>query len=261
MELKGRVALVTGAGSGLGKAAALRLAQAGARVGVLSHTAAEVEATAGEIRRAGGEALALDADVRDAEAMRGAIDRLAETYGRLDVMFVNAGINGHWAPLDELTPEEWSLTVDTNLTGSFLTLRYGVPHLKRAGGGSIIVTSSINGTRVFSNPGTIAYACTKAAQVAMAKIAAIELAQHKIRVNVICPGWIESEIEENTWKRDLEQVDVQGEPPGGKIPLSGGEPGKAEDVAELVLFLASDRSRHVTGTPIWIDGAESLLLG
>jgi NAD(P)-dependent dehydrogenase (short-subunit alcohol dehydrogenase family) len=90
------------------------------------------------------------------------------------------------------------------------------------------------------------YACTKAAQVAMAKIAAIELAQHKIRVNVICPGWIESEIEENTWKRDLEQVDVQGEPPGGKIPLSGGKPGKAEGLAELVLFLASDRSaaRH-----------------
>jgi NAD(P)-dependent dehydrogenase (short-subunit alcohol dehydrogenase family) len=261
MELQGKVALVTGAGSGIGRAAALRLAREGARVGVLSRTEEEIRKVADEIEAAGGRALPLAADVADAEAMREAADRLAQAFGRLDIVFANAGINGVWAPLDELEPEEWDRTVEVNLRGTFLTLRYAVPHLKRAGGGAIVITSSINGTRTFSNAGASAYSCTKAAQVALCQMAALELAKHRIRVNVICPGAIDTEIDDNTDKRDLDEAREPVEYPQGKIPLTDGRSGTSDDVAELVLFLVSDRSRHITGTPVWIDGAQSLLVG
>lgn len=260
MELQDKVALVTGAGSGIGKAAAIRLAKEGARVGALSDTEVEVRETAREIEAAGGEALPLCADVADAAALERCVEEVVGRYGRLDVVFANAGINGVWAPIDELQPEEWDRTIQVDLRGTFLTLHYTVPHLKAAGGGSIIVCSSINGTRSFSNPGTIAYASAKAGQVAMAKVAAVELAKHRIRVNAVCPGRIETEIGDNTYPRHLEAAEVPREYPEGQIPLTRGDPGDSFEVAELVLFLASDRSRHITGTPVWIDGAQSLLV-
>src|SRR3712207_6012536 len=140
MELQGKVALVTGAGSGIGKAAALRLAREGARVGVLSHTEDEVRRTSAEIAAGGGAAVPLVADVAEAEPMRRAVERLVEEFGRLDIVFANAGINGVWAPIDELRPEEWDRTINTNLRGTYLTLHFAVPHLKQAGGGSVIIT-------------------------------------------------------------------------------------------------------------------------
>lgn len=261
MDLTGKVALVTGAGSGIGKASAVRFAQAGASVGVLSHTVDEITKAAEEIKAAGGKALALTADVGDDAAMRQAIERLVGEFGRLDIVFANAGINGVWAPIDELTPEEWDRTINTNLRGAYLTLHHSVPHLKKAGGGSVIVTASINGTRVFSNTGATAYSCTKAAQLAMVKMLALELAPSRIRVNAICPGIIETEIPDNTLKRNLESVQTPIEYPQGKVPLTGGKSGDSFDVAELALFLASDRAKHITGTPVWIDGAESLMVG
>lgn len=261
MELEGKVALVTGAGSGIGKAAALKFAQAGAKVGVLSHTAEEVEKTADEIKAAGGEALALTADVASTEDMRAAFEGLVGRYGRLDIIFANAGINGVWAPIDQITPEEWDRTIATNLRGTYLALHLGVPHLKRAGGGSVVITASINGTRTFSNTGATAYSATKAAQVAVAKMTAVELAKHKIRVNVVCPGKIDTEIQDNTEQRGLEGEKIRVDYPDGNIPLTGQEGGTSDEVADLVLFLASDRARHITGTPVWIDGAQSLLVG
>ncbi|WP_207477180.1 SDR family oxidoreductase [Arenibaculum pallidiluteum] len=261
MELQGKVALITGAGSGIGKAAAVRFAREGAVVGVLSHTEQEVRQTVEEIRGAGGRAEPLVADVADDEAMKAAIAGLARAHGRLDIVFANAGINGVWAPIDELAPAEWDRTIAVNLRGTYLTLHHAVPHLKRAGGGSVIVTASINGTRVFSNAGATAYSCTKAAQVAMVQMLALELARHRIRVNAICPGAIDTEIQENTQARNTEKAKEPVEYPEGKIPLTDGRPGDSFEVAELALFLASERSRHITGTPVWIDGAQSLLVG
>jgi NAD(P)-dependent dehydrogenase (short-subunit alcohol dehydrogenase family) len=172
-------------------------------------------------------------------------------------VFANAGVNGTWARIEDLEIDEWDQTISINLSGTFYTLKYAVPHLKKQGG-SIIINSSVNGTRVFSNTGATAYASTKAAQVAMAKMLALELAGSGVRVNVICPGAIETSIEDNTEQRDTEEMGVPVEFPEGWHPLRG-EPGSSEDVADLVYFLASDAARHITGTELWIDGGESLI--
>src|SRR6266705_6401333 len=205
MELTGKVALVTGAGSGIGKAAAVLLAQQGARVVALSLTVHEVEQTAAEIERDGKEAMAAVADIAQEEQVQRAVQQTLDRWGRIDIVFANAGINGMWAPIEELSLAEWSQTITINLTGTFLTIKYTVPHLKKQGG-SIIITSSVNGTRVFSNTGATAYSATKAGQVAMTKMLAVELAPHNVRVNVICPGATQTEIKENTQARDVEQV-------------------------------------------------------
>lgn len=260
MQLKDRVALITGAGSGIGAATARLMAAEGARVGVLSRTASEVERVAAEIAAAGGEALALTADVSQPDQMQAAVEQLAARFGRIDIVFANAGINGVWAALEDITPEEWDRTLDINLKGTFLSVKYALPYLKRQGG-AVIVNASVNGTRIFSNTGATAYSCSKAAQVAFTKMVALELAPHRIRVNAICPGWITSEIGHNTERRGLENIRIPVEYPQGKIPLTGGKPGRAEQVAQLVLFLASDAASHVTGTEMWIDGAESLIMG
>ena len=259
MNMQGRLALVTGAGSGIGKAAALRLARAGADVALLSRTKEELDEVAGEIEQMGRKALVAVADTSSEAQMQKAFDKVASEFGRLDFVFANAGINGTWAPLDELSYEDWNKTMSINLGGTFLTVHLALP-LMTENGGSILITSSINGTRTFTTAGASAYATTKAGQVAFAQMAALELAKHRIRVNVICPGAIESEIDDNTDRDNVEKAKVPAEYPEGTVPLTHGKPGTAEDVAELVLFLASDASRHITGTPVWIDGAQSLLV-
>ena len=258
MEFSGKVALVTGAGSGIGKATALRLAADGAKVVVLSRTAKEIKATKAEIEAAGGEALALTADVSDEGEIGAAIKQTIKAYGRLDIVVANAGINGMWAPIDELKPKEWDQTIKVNLRGTYLTLHFAVPHLRHAGG-SIIIVSSINGNRTFTTAGATAYSATKAAQVAMAQQLALELGQHGIRVNAVCPGAIDTEISDNTDKRNVRSVTIPVKFAEGEIPITGGKPGKSEDVADVIAFLASDAARHVTGVPVYIDGGQSLL--
>ncbi|HEV2853484.1 MAG TPA: SDR family NAD(P)-dependent oxidoreductase [Thermoanaerobaculia bacterium] len=260
MRLEGKVALITGGGSGIGEAAAVLFAKEGAKVAILGRTREKLEETVRRIEEAGGEALAIEGDVSKYPDMERVVSAVVERWGRLDVLFANAGVNGVWAPIDELAPEEWEKTVAINLTGTFFSIKAAVPRMKERGG-SIVVTSSVNGTRMFSNGGASAYATTKAGQVALTQMLAVELARHRIRVNVICPGAIETEIEESTEKRDVEEAREPVEYPQGVIPLTDGKPGKAEQVARLVLFLASDESDHITGTPVWIDGGQSLLQG
>ncbi|MBW4420543.1 MAG: SDR family oxidoreductase [Myxacorys californica WJT36-NPBG1] len=260
MQLLGKVAVITGAGSGIGQAAASLLAQQGAIVASIDRSAEEGEDTAKQIQQMGGQAMSAIADVSQPEQVKAAIDAIAQQYGRIDIVFANAGINGVWAPIDELSSEDWNQTININLNGTFYTVKYAVPYLKQQGG-SIIVTASINGTRVFSNTGATAYASTKAAQVAFTKMIALELAKHRIRANVICPGAIETNIKDNTESRHLDAIKEPVEFPEGDIPLTDGGLGAAEQVAQLVLFLASDTSSHITGTEVWIDGGQSLLLG
>ncbi|MBE2267338.1 MAG: SDR family oxidoreductase, partial [Anaerolinea sp.] len=204
MTVREKVAMITGGASGLGKAAAERLAREGAQVAILGRSKDENRKAAEEIAAAGGVAIPVTADISSPDDMQRAVQQIIERWGRLDIVFANAGINGVWAPIEDLTPEEWQKTININLNGTFYTIKYAVPYLKRQGG-SVIITSSVNGTRIFSNTGATAYSSTKAAQVAMAKMLALELAKHKIRVNVICPGAIESKIDENTERRNVER--------------------------------------------------------
>lgn len=255
----GKVALVTGAGSGIGRAAALHLAAEGFSVGLLGRTESELQAVKNEISALSGASKVLVADVAEEAAMRHSVAELADAFGRLDVVVANAGVNGVWAPIDELTPSEWDDTIRINLRGTYLTIHASVPHLKAAGGGSIVIVSSINGTRTFNSPGATAYSVTKAGQLAMAQQLALELGRHRIRVNAVCPGEIETAIDENTDIRGRDRTEVPVRFPAGDIPVTGGVAGTSEDVAALIGFLVSDQSRHITGTPVWIDGGQGLL--
>ena len=140
MELTGKVALVTGAGSGIGKATAVLLAKQGAKVAALSDTGEEIEQTAREIQQGGGEAMAVTADTSQEAQVQKAIGQVVDRWGRLDIVFANAGINGVWAPIEELSLDDWFKTININLTGTFLTIKYATPHLKRQGG-AVVVTS------------------------------------------------------------------------------------------------------------------------
>lgn len=259
MQLADRVALVTGGGEGIGRATAILFAREGAKVAVLGRSREPLDTVVDLIAAEHGDAMAVCADISQPDQMRAAIDEIVERWGRLDVVFANAGINGVWAPLEELEPDEWDRTLSINLKGTFLTVKYALPHLKKRGG-SVVVTSSINGTRVFSNTGATAYSCSKAAQVAFTRMTALELAPFGIRVNTVCPGAIETNIDDNTERRNLDKVQTPVEFPDTDKPLER-RPGSAEQVARLVLFLASDASGHVTGAEVFIDGAESLIRG
>ena len=260
MELQGKVALVTGAGSGIGKAAALLFAREGAAVGVLSRTEAEIRKTADEIERAGGKAIPLVADVADDGQMRQAVADLVQAYGRLDIVFANAGINGVWAPIDELQPAEWDRTIDINLRGTYLTLHHAVPHLKKAGrldrhhrldqrhphlherrrDGLFRHQGRAGGD------GADAGGRTRQAQDPRERGLPRQdrhgdHGQHREAAT--------------RRKRKFRPTSTRA---GSRSPATS--PGTSDEVAELVLFLASDRARHITGTPVWIDGAQSLVV-
>lgn len=257
--LKDKVAIITGAGSGIGRATALLLAERGARVGLVDLKENRSESVKELIEQRNGITLVTDTDVSDPERVKAAIDQIVKHWGRLDIVFANAGINGTLAPIENLSPEEWDHTITTNLRSTFLSIKYAIPYMKSQGG-SIIITSSINGNRSFSFFGASAYSTSKAGQLAFAKMAALELARYKIRVNVICPGSIETNIQETTYphQAELKNIEIPILYPEGSKPLEH-KAGTPNQVADLVYFLASDQSNHITGTEIFIDGAESLL--
>ncbi len=255
----GKVALVTGAGSGIGRAAARRLSRDGFAVAVLGRNRQEILAVARELTEEGASAFDVVADISIDEEMRLAVSKVVERFGRLDVVVANAGINGTWAPIEDLQPHEWDQTMAVNLRGTYLTLHHSVPYLKAAGGGSVVVISSINGTRTFTTPGATAYSATKAGQMAMVQQLALELARHKIRINAVCPGEIDTNINDNTALRGEDETAIPVIWPEGQVPITGGRPGRAEDVADVIAFLAGEGARHITGTPIWVDGGQGLL--
>jgi NAD(P)-dependent dehydrogenase (short-subunit alcohol dehydrogenase family) len=257
--LDGKTAFITGAASGIGESTAHRFAQEGARIALADVTKEDGERVRRAIERAGGEAIYLHCNVSDPQSVQHAFNAVMERWGRLDIVFANAGIAGVWAPIEDLQPEEWNRTMQTNLNGVFLTLHFALPHLKASGGGSVIITSSISGNRTFAQPGAAAYSTSKAAQVAFMKMAALELGRYDIRVNAVCPGTIPTNIGENLKARNTEEVDMPEISEGEGNPALHGGIGKPLDVADTCLFLASDLSRHVSGVEIYVDGGASLL--
>ena len=256
--LDGKVAFITGGASGIGKGTALRFAQEGAKIGIADMLAEDGEKAKAEIEQGGGQAIFVQCDVSDPAQVQNAVEATVTAFGRLDIVFANAGINGVWTPIEELKPEDWDKTIDINLKGTYLTLHYAIPHLRAAGGGSILITSSVNGNRVYTSAGAVAYSTSKAGQVAMMKMAAVELGRYNIRVNAVCPGAIHTNIDQRTEKIDTEKIDAKLEYKEGNPALHHGQ-GEPIDVADTCLFLASDLSRHVSGVDIYVDGGASLL--
>jgi NAD(P)-dependent dehydrogenase (short-subunit alcohol dehydrogenase family) len=259
-QLRGKVCFVTGGSSGIGRAIALEFARNGARVAIAARDQSAMAEVVEQARSEQAQMMCTVADVTDFDALTQAVDLVVERWGTIDIVVANAGTNGTWAPIGELQVDEWRKTLDVNLTGTFLTIKAAVDCLRRKGG-SVIVVSSVNGTRMFSNGGASAYASSKAGQVALTKMLALELAKDKVRVNAICPGTIASAIHGKTKRRDIAEAAEPVEFPEGKIPLTDGQAGTAEQVAATALFLASEQSNHVTGSIVFVDGGQSLLQG
>ena len=258
IDLQDRVVMITGGSEGIGKGIAQTLADCGAHVVIVSRDESDLQSVVDEIQQSGGRADWAKADVTQSDQLAAAVEKTVQQHGRIDSLVANAGTNGTWAPIDQLTPDEWRSTIDVNLTGTYLAIHHCVPHLRKQGG-SIVIMASINGTRTFSNEGASAYAVSKAGQYALAQMLALELAPAEIRVNVICPGGIESNIHEKTERENLSEIETPVVFPEGNIPLTGGEMGEPEQVASLTAFLISDLASHITGTPVWIDGGQSLI--
>ena len=242
-------ALVTGASRGIGKEIALELARNHYRVAVnyFNDPAAMVEATLAEIRDVqapgGDDVIAIEADVRSSAQVGAMFEKVISTFGRLDLLVNNAGVQT-WKPLLEVTEEEWDLVVDTNLKGCFLCTQHAARNMKDHGGGSIVNLGS--GCNKLAFPSLVAYTASKGGIEMFTKEAAVELGQYGIRVNCLAPGSIESE------RTRLEDPDYAGT--WSKMtPL--GRVGTAADIAPTVVFLASPGASFITGQTIWIDGA------
>ncbi|MFZ0476181.1 MAG: SDR family NAD(P)-dependent oxidoreductase [Halobacillus sp.] len=254
-----KVFIVTGAASGMGYAAARRLVNEQANVALLDINEDRLKEAEQQLQGEANRTLTLTTDLSSPEEVKKSIDMVQEHWGRIDGVFANAGVNGKVMPIEDMPPEEWDHTIETNLKGSFLTLKYAIPHMKEKGG-SVVLTSSINGNRTFTNKGFSAYSSSKAGIMAFGKMAAVELATQGIRVNIMCPGFIDTNIGENTRpaEQELEKIKIPVKKEVEGSPLNE-EVGSPEQVADLVHFLLSDASSHITGTEVFIDGAESLL--
>lgn len=244
-DFDGKVALVTGAASGIGRAAALQLAGRGARVVVADLDPDGLDAVVAEITGAGGEATAVPTDVADPEQITRLVASAVATYGRLDLALNNAGLSGTYAALADQTLESWEHTLAVNLTGVFLCLQAEIPAMLATGGGAIVNTASAAGQMGFAN--LPAYVASKHGVIGLTKSVALEFARKGVRVNAICPGTVRTRM-----IREFAGSDEAVEQMGRMAPMARiGEP---DEVAEAAVWLLSDAARFVTGHALAVDG-------
>jgi 3-oxoacyl-[acyl-carrier protein] reductase len=247
-DLKGRVALITGAGQGIGEGIARCFAAAGAKVVIATRTAASGNAVAQSIVDAGGVASMVQTDVEHRAQVRLAVAHAVETYGRLDIVIHNAAVYPVIA-IDQLSDEDLDRTLAVNLKAGFWLIQESLPHLRKSGGGRIIFTSSVTGPRV-AMPGTAHYAASKSGMNGLIRTAALEFARENITVNGVEPGYILTPAM-SALGSDDELKEMANCIPIGKI-------GKAADIANAMLFLASPEASYITGQTIVVDGGSTL---
>ena len=248
MRLKGKVALITGGTSGIGSATAVRFAREGAAVVITGRNTERGDQVVRDIAANGGEALFIQADVRFADQCRNAVDQTLERFGKIDVLFNNAGVF-HPRTVPECTEEEWDDTIDSSLKGAFLMSKFALPSMIERGSGSIINCSS--GWGIQGGDRAAAYCAAKGGLVVMTKAMAIDHGPDGIRVNSVCPGDVETRMmhaDARDRGQSLEEyVAGAAERPLGRI-------GTTDDIANAVLFLASEESSWVTGAALVVDG-------
>jgi NAD(P)-dependent dehydrogenase (short-subunit alcohol dehydrogenase family) len=245
MRLANKVALITGAAMGMGEGAARLFAAQGAAVAVVDVNLEGAQATARRITEAGGKAVAIHADVSDANDVKDAVETTVRQFGKLDILYNNAGVDIEQAPTAEYSLERFDRIIAINLRGVFLGMKFAIPHMAGRGG-SIVNTSSVVAFKAM--PGGIAYCASKAAVIAMTQVAAVEYGPAKVRVNAICPGAIETPMLADARRRMGNAVDNAA----NFAPLR--RTGRVEEIANLALFLASDESSFITGAAFPIDG-------
>jgi 2-deoxy-D-gluconate 3-dehydrogenase len=246
-RLDGRVAMVTGAGRGLGRATALALAEAGADVALLARSKDDLEATAAAVRGVGRRAVALPADVTRAEEVAEAVDQARRGLGRLDIVVNNSGI-AVVKPLVETTPEDWRAVLETNLTGAYTVCRAVGPALIAAGAGKVINVASILGARGLA--GYTAYSASKGGLIAFTRALAVEWARHNVQVNAIAPGWFVTPMNADAFADARIRERLLRDVPARR-------PGRVEELGPLVVYLASSASDYMTGEVVFLDGGHA----
>jgi NAD(P)-dependent dehydrogenase (short-subunit alcohol dehydrogenase family) len=246
-KLDGKVAVITGAASGIGRASASRFAQEGAAVVIADLDEHGGAIVAGECVARGGRAVFHRTDVAIEADIQAAIGRAVGEYGRLDIMFNNAGLPGAIGPIETIEAPDWDRTIAILLRAAYLGMKHAIPELRKAGGGSIISTSSAAGLRGLGN--AAAYSAAKAGLVTLTQAVAIEVGSERIRVNCICPGAINTPMVSFAMAGGAEEAEARLE---RMQPLP--RAGHAEDVAAAALFLASEESAFITGTALSVDG-------
>ncbi len=245
-QLDGKVALITGAGSGIGRASALAFAREGAKVAVADIVVEGGEETVRMVKEAGGEAFFIKVDVSNAAEVEAMVNTVVDTYGRIDCAYNNAGIEGRLASTDEYPEDVFDKVIDINLTGVWLCMKYELPHMLKQGSGAIVNTAS--GAGLIGVAGMSAYVASKHGVVGLTKTAALEYAKSGIRVNSVCPGLIQTPMVERI---TAEQPQL-GEALVAAEPI--GRTGKPEEIAESVVWLSSDAASFVTGHAMSVDG-------
>ncbi|MFT4103543.1 MAG: SDR family NAD(P)-dependent oxidoreductase [Burkholderiaceae bacterium] len=250
-RLEGKRAIVTGAGSGIGRASATLFAREGAAVLAVDRDADGVEQTVSAIRDAGGIAIGLALDAGDEAGVQAYVQRAVDEFGGFDVLYANAGVSGGDVPLFEQTTELWQQVLRVNLIGPFLAIKHGGPFLVRQGSGSIVCTASVAGLR--ANAGGGPYSASKAGVISLVQTAATSLIGTGVRVNAICPGLIETGMTRPVF--DYARSRGTAGNLGQLNPLQ--RAGQPEEIAAMALFLASDESSYVNGQAIAVDGGLS----
>lgn len=251
-SLVGKIAIVTGASSGIGRATALLFAEEGAKVVVTARRQSELDALVAEIETAGGKAVAIAGDVKDELLAKELVNIAINRFGGLDIAFNNAGTAGELKPTSEISLAEWRDVLDTNLTGSFLCAKYQVPAMIKRGGGSLIFTSSFVGYTVGMH-NKAAYAASKAGLIGLVQTLAVELGPQRVRANAILPGGTDTA---------MNLANAPGAKPEVLAFVQGLHALKRlatpEEIAQSVLYLASDASSFITGTALLVDGGVSI---